>query len=40
MEEVNITEIEGQSVQEDFTIKMVVVGDSGVGVNKFSSLLK
>ena len=32
MEEVNIIEVEGQSVLEDFSIKMVVVGDSGVGV--------
>lgn len=34
MEEVNIVEVEdGQSRPEDFSIKMVIVGDSGVGVS-------
>jgi len=33
MEELNIVEVEGSSFQEDFSIKMVIVGDSGVGVS-------
>ena len=40
MEEVNIKEVEGTSVQEDFSIKMVIVGDSGVGVNLLIFLFK
>jgi hypothetical protein len=40
MEEVNIVEVEGTSVQEDFSIKMVIVGDSGVGVNLLFFIFK
>ncbi len=35
MEDVKIIELDGQNHPEDFTIKFVIVGDSGVGVNQY-----
>jgi len=30
-EEINIEEVESQEIKEDFKLKIVIIGDSGVG---------